>query len=799
VYCDRYTVASIPYAFTTGSGTSIRLGDDQVSTALPIGFNFNFYCNNYSNFYISSNGFITFDGAAGSGCCGGQVLPNTFTPNNLIALAWDDLYPPGAGASIDYYTTGTAPNRKLIVNYNDLPLCCSGPSHMKGQIVLYESSNVIETYITYASSINPGTCGIENFDGTVGLAAPGRNGVAWPSISGEAWQFSPTTYLTPGRTLSFDWTPTAGLDDSTSLTPIATVNQNTTYILHVTDGFCDRWDSMHIIVDHITTQGSADTSICYGQSVNLFETGIPGPLNSFNWLPSRWLSSSIIQNPVARPDSSISYTVDFKDSLMCPVHDSIYILVHPILAIDLVPDSTYRCFGDSAYWTALNGYFRSYAWNSGETTPDIWEHTTGSYYVAATDTFGCVSHSDTVKLAIKPLPHVNLTPDSTYVCVGDTHTWHADSSYFAHYQWNRGDTTPYLSATAPGHYWVILTDIYGCIGGSDTVALGNVAWPVISLTPHTDSICPGFSTMLTVLAPPAPTTISWNPGGSVSTTQLANLAGNYVVTFNDRGCISKDSAQVYNRFPPVINNLADTGICCPTCYTLVPDGGSFNTYAWSTGETTPTITVCNTGDYIVTVTGSNTCSITDTAHITRYCIQPVAISTPDSVFNGHPATLTVTTAYTFPFQYSWNPSTALDDPSAGNPISTPHNTITYTVTVHDTLHGCTDTATVTVNVKQAGYFVVPDAFTPNGDGVNDRMYPVLDPTAGTEVLEFKIFNRWGEMVYSNPTQPGWDGNFMGQPQQIGTFIYTAKVRHADQAQQGTVIETMVQGTFSLIR
>jgi hypothetical protein len=187
--CDLYSVESIPFAPVVGSGTTVVLGDDELSSALPIGFDFNFYCNTYSDFYISSNGFISFDNNGGSGCCSGQLLPNNSTPNNVIAASWTDLYPPGVG-SLEYFTVGTAPNRRLIVNWNDVPYCCGNTSAVKTQIVLYETSNLIEVHTTYnTTSGNIKTIGIENANGTSGLAAPGRNSVSFDATN-ESWRFS---------------------------------------------------------------------------------------------------------------------------------------------------------------------------------------------------------------------------------------------------------------------------------------------------------------------------------------------------------------------------------------------------------------------------------------------------------------------------------------------------------------------------------------------------------------------------------------------------------------------------------
>ncbi len=81
----------------SSTGTAVTLIDDQVSGALPIGFAFTYYGATFTNFYISSNGFITLPANTNSGCCSGRVLPNTSYPG-MIAGYWTDLYPPGAGS-----------------------------------------------------------------------------------------------------------------------------------------------------------------------------------------------------------------------------------------------------------------------------------------------------------------------------------------------------------------------------------------------------------------------------------------------------------------------------------------------------------------------------------------------------------------------------------------------------------------------------------------------------------------------------------------------------------------------------
>lgn len=164
-------------------GTPVSLFDDQVSGILPIGFSFNFFGVTYTDFYISSNGFITFTGTTYNGCCSGQTIPMFDGIDNIIAWGWNDLYPPGNG-SITYETVGTAPNRKLLVNFVSQWHCCSGPATNSAQIILNESSNIIEIHtaeVTNDGSTN--TQGIENVDGTIAYATPGRNMTLWTTTN----------------------------------------------------------------------------------------------------------------------------------------------------------------------------------------------------------------------------------------------------------------------------------------------------------------------------------------------------------------------------------------------------------------------------------------------------------------------------------------------------------------------------------------------------------------------------------------------------------------------------------------
>ncbi|WP_420572893.1 hypothetical protein [Kordia sp.] len=178
------------------TGTEVILSESDVSGTLSLGFDFNFYGNTYDEFYISSKGFITFSSNSDDGCCGGGSLPNTSNPNNLIAFNWDDLNPEDGG-TIRYETIGVAPNRILIVDFDNV----AHYDDIQGttvQLKLFETDHHIEIHTINSPNFGiEKTQGIENIDGTLGLVVPGRNAQEW-SIANDFIAFIPKPAIIDG-------------------------------------------------------------------------------------------------------------------------------------------------------------------------------------------------------------------------------------------------------------------------------------------------------------------------------------------------------------------------------------------------------------------------------------------------------------------------------------------------------------------------------------------------------------------------------------------------------------------------
>ncbi len=141
--------------------------------------------------------------------------------------------------------------------------------------------------------------------------------------------------------------------------------------------------------------------------------------------------------------------------------------------------------------------------------------------------------------------------------------------------------------------------------------------------------------------------------------------------------------------------------------------------------------------------------------------------------------------------YLWSPSAPLNNALTRSPTATLQQTTRFIVTVRDGF-GCAGTDTMFVRVYDGVTFFVPNAFSPNGDGLNDIFRPIPAGIATTEW--FRIFNRYGELVFeTGQTLKGWDGTFKGIKQAVGNYIWMVRAKGND----GKTIE--MKGNVVLIR
>ncbi len=210
---------------------------------------------------------------------------------------------------------------------------------------------------------------------------------------------------------------------------------------------------------------------------------------------------------------------------------------------------------------------------------------------------------------------------------------------------------------------------------------------------------------------------------------------------------------------------ADTSFCYNDSIVLKSNATGM-TYLWSTGETTETITVEKGGQYWVTVT-SPTCNAIDSITITEQPPILIELGGNYTVCEHDTADLVKLDAGKGYQHYKWTPTNDTTQwiivKQAGN----------YYVVVED-YRGCKGNDASRVARLCNFDFYLPNAFTPNGDGLND----IFNPTASDILnLEFKIFNTWGEKVFStNNPQHGWDGTYKNKPSPQGIYLYTVSFK-----------------------
>ncbi|MBE99930.1 MAG: hypothetical protein CMP77_08100, partial [Flavobacterium sp.] len=250
-----YSVSSVPYAppYPFIGGTQISVNTDDIwSSAVNLPFSFCFYGNNYTSAFIGSNGVITFNTQTAGGFCNyafSQAIPNTSFPiRNAIYGVYQDIDPSVdnnfANPNINYQVLGAYPCRTLVVNFSEVAQFgtnCANNANIgaqTSQIVLYETTNVIEVYVerrvpctSWQNGV--GLIGIQNAAGTQATVPPGRNTGSWTAIQ-EAWRFTPTG----PSIVDFAW-----MDGPTQISTSTSVSvcpeETTTYTAVATYNRCD--------------------------------------------------------------------------------------------------------------------------------------------------------------------------------------------------------------------------------------------------------------------------------------------------------------------------------------------------------------------------------------------------------------------------------------------------------------------------------------------------------------------------------------------------------------------------------
>lgn len=724
-----YAVSGIPYApnaFT--GGTNVALTDDSQSGVLPIGFTFCFFGNSYTQFYIGSNGWISFSPTSTTFTSAPIPSAAGTVPKNCVMGPWQDWHPGVAGGPyINYQTLGVAPNRRLVVNWNNCPMFSCTTTLGRFQIVLYESTNVIENHIAtkpacLAWAGGTAVQGIHNLPGTIAYTVPGRNSTAWTATN-EAQRYTPNGvatytinwYVLPSNTL-------VGTGSPITVTPPAGA-PSTSYYAQITGtsgcgaalASTDTVVVLQTIVPAITAANNGP--LCAGAALNL--TALPGiPGATYAWTGPGGFTSTA-QNPtipISVVGNSGVYTVTPTLAGCVGAAATTTVTINAVPATPVAAGTTPICSGATLNlsttstgptwnWTGPGGFTSTL---QNPSIPAATPAASGVYSVTATSAAGCTSMAGTVNITVNPTP-VAPTAANQNICFGMTATLTASGSG-ATYQWYNAPVAGTLLATGATYTtppvttttsYYVQTTALGCTGPMTTVTV-TVAPSLTANAGVDDSICSGASYSLSALPTGAGYTYTWDApaaiGFSTSATPTVTPAATttYTVTVADAfGCTGTDAVTITVGTPLVANVNVTPASCFASCNGTgsVAASGSFGgyTYLWSTGSTGTVINSLCAGPYNVTVTDLFGCTTTNTITVTEPTQLVLAGSTTTSNCNQPDGSATVVGAGgTGAYTYLWN------DPSAQT-TATAINLIPglYCVTVTDA-NGCFDSICLTV-------------------------------------------------------------------------------------------------------
>ncbi len=622
--------------------------------------------------------------------------------------------------------------------------------------------------------------------------------------------------ITPGYAdINYQWSSNPSLTIANSDSSVAMILDSITTLTEVyceiSDGVCTHVDT--IIIDlsggHTLTN---DTFVCEGGSVQLEATGGL----SYTWMPQDGtLSDDTIANPVASPVSDAVYYVDIELAT-CTVTDSIEVEVLPL------PNSTINggaalaeaCVGDVISLYADGDTTYMYSWtgpesHTGDTANVI---ATGTYTLNIVDTFGC-ENSTTIDVSnyAVPLATSNAGTNLTEACNGDAGTFITDGPSSWAYSWTGPETGTGSNFTVntTGNYTMSYIDDNGCLG-STPVAFSYYTDPTITINNGAtlEMICDGASVDL-IGDSSATWTYNWTgPESGTGQTFTVSTIGTYTLNIlDDNGCEGSTSIIVGEADAPEFNtDLLRNILCCNgdeitfTLDSLITNGLDADIVTWNGGASqsvnTPISVLSNEdGIYHFTLTATNGCTSEDSVSFNTECLSPEIVD-QDSVVIGTsiPFELTADTTYNSEMWYpqgnfSGNVYTNTVDVNTSMPIWVDAS-VNYTLS-NGQVHTCVETDTSYIYIIGITDPSFADAFTPNGDNINDRFFPVnLDPNA--TITTFKVYNRWGQEVYSYANDDGWDGVWNGQDQPEDVYSYYIVI---DQ-NTGSYVNS---GQFTLIR
>lgn len=717
-----YSVTNIPFApQPTVGAVNVPMTDDSGAGPFPIGFTFCFFGNTYNQFYIGSNGWISFSPGQSTGFVSAPIPNAGFVPKNCIMGPWQDWLPSPGPAYITYQTLGTAPCRKLVVSWNKCPMFSCTTTYGTFQIIIYEATNLIENHLTNKPNCvqwagGTGVEGIHNLAGNTAVVVPGRNSTQWTAVN-DAWRWVPTgAVVTPTLTWYQVGNPVAlGTGSTIVVTPAVS---GTSYTCKYNYGQCNTGFE----VCSAMPGNSPDTVFVKPLTAIIPTITAPtciGSPTTISCAPSTATNNYVWSGPsILGPNNTPTITIGAAGSYTCMITStaaactgSAVVNISQTPTITITPSTNSLCAfnsNNSLNSTSLTASgATTYTWSGFSSlantytsvnqpfiylTPLVPASPVGSVMVTGTN--GSCTNTATYTVLIIPNPTISVTSPS--VCQGSsipivasnasTFTWSPPATL------NTSTGATVIATTNTTTVYSIVGSSLGCNSTTENSTVTIVANPTLMITPFTNTICFGGNINLTASGA---TNYTWSPSSSLNVPNgpIVNASPatttNYTVIGEKATCTTTAVYQVSVIVLPSIQASVGQPTICQYNSTNITANGAMS-YSWSpnvglSSTTGNQVTASPNVTTVYDIVGNNgACLATGQVTVVVVPFPNLTVSTPNNkICQNQNTTIFANGAD----HYIWTPTVGLSQTNAPFAQASPLSSINYTINGYNDLNG----------------------------------------------------------------------------------------------------------------
>ncbi len=601
-----------------------------------------------------------------------------------------------------------------------------------------------------------------------------------------------TATLTASGATTYTWSANAGSAQSPSVAVSPTVT--TVYTVSANGGgggACAPVATATVtVVPSLTVTVNTPAAICAGASTTLTANGA----TNYTWSPAVGLSSTSGATVTANPGTTTTYTVSGSSGSCPPATATTVVTITPGGTITV--NSATICPTTSATLTA-NGS-ATYNWSPGTGL----SATTGSTVTgnpgattAYTVTGGTCITQGTFTITV--IPSCSITVNSATICPGNSATLTANGG--GPYTWSPAvglSATTGATVTANPPSTVVYT-VSSTSGGFTTTNTSTVTVnPAPTIAVNNVTICQGATATLTATGG---VSYTWTPTAGLSnssgSTVIASptVSTTYTITgASAQGCTNTAiSAVGVNSAPVVTLGPVNSVGCAPVCVNFTSTSTSpVMSATWNFGDgqtgngqsTNYCYNIPGSYNILLTVSDFNSCVGTATATAAVYPVpvadffgqpQPTSILEPEIQFVDLSSGATISNWYWDFGDLGTNADTSIMQ----HPKYLYADTGNYLVYLHvQTAFGCKDSTYKLIRIEDDYALYVPNAFSPNGDGVNEVFLPLMNGVS-TDTYKMYIFDRWGNLVFqTNKVEKGWDGTKKGEVVMEDVYVWKIELK-----------------------